>query len=455
MNSKVMNTQSPDPNVWAKYYQEVNYGGSHSEELVVFHGDVLQLTNADGTWNKNSRSNGVNQLSMLTVTDVDISNPAQNYSCYFEDYSSQEISFFKEKFLYASHPLKTISIDSNITKRVKISLQALVSTGFVAISCPDMIAVTSRIPQTLTEITSATSGVLREGTLGFVDITQSLPTEVTVQYGYFDAVSGTANWTGSGRLNLSYQDGRVTVDNVSGLPAEWVISNPVAMPDGDWKVDISQQAPGISLFYYPETYYYGTCNNAAIVGLNDQIQHNEGYWAGKSLRVPTIRTGMLYSGITSLSQYKPENYHQVIFSEPEQPDLPSLYGAGHSTAYCFVTDVSGYFVWLNCQLSSPEYTAFFSQSYEVQAIRYASSGSNLMLTGTPDGALYGDMCTVYYGHVDADGFYINTGSGTLVVTLTDGILQISNITGFPDNWRFSTPEKQADGNWLVVLSDTI
>lgn len=80
-----------DPTVWAKYYERVNYGGDHGD--VVLHGDVRQISNNDGTWIKNSRSNGVNGLSMLTITEVDINNPAQIYRCHLEDYSANEILF--------------------------------------------------------------------------------------------------------------------------------------------------------------------------------------------------------------------------------------------------------------------------------------------------------------------------------------------------------------------------
>lgn len=451
-----MKTAIQDTSVWLKYYDSLNYQGPQEEQVVVYHGDVLQLSNADGSWNKNSRSNGVNGLSVFTLSDADVNNPQQNYFCHLEDYSANEISYFKEAFLFAAHPLKAVHIDSNIVKRVKISLQALVSSEMDEITCPDILSATSIIPQTSTEMTSVTAGLLDEGTLGFVEIAQGMSTEVAVRYGYFDDKTGTATWTGSGTLTLVYDNGNVILQGTSGLPAQWQISNPVQMPDGSWKIDICQYAPEVSVRNYPETWYYGDLVSFSIGGLNTQIQFNEGFWSTKSLRIPNINMGILYSGVTIPYQYKPENYHQIVFTEPEQPDLPALYGEGHSTAYCFVAEHPGYCVWLKFATSSSDYTAIFCASTMPLAFRYAGQNESCVLTGSRDGVQNtSDNCEIFYGHTDAEGYYVNAGHGSLTVTLIGDMLMISDIANFPANWVFSKPEKQADGNWLITLTDTL
>ncbi|VXB11621.1 hypothetical protein BURKHO8Y_10470 [Burkholderia sp. 8Y] len=450
MNSKENLKQIAATDVWLKYYEGPNYGGRN--QAIAHHGDMIQLSNADGSWLWQARSNGPRTL---TYSNLNIDDPAQSYKNRIEEWTGSEIPFFAEEFLFAAHPLSAVTTDETVVARVKISLQNLVNNDSNVITVPDALAATSTIPQSTTQFTSVTAGLLTEGTLGFVDMTQAVTTDVTIRFGFFDNATGTIQWTGSGTLSLVFENGFVSLAGVSGLPADWVISRPVQTPDGAWKIDIRQFAEGMTMFYYPETYFYGTTAAPGVDGLNTQIQFNEGYWNGKSIRVTNMRLGMLYSGVMALAQYRPEVYHQVFFTEPEQPDLPSLYGEGHPTAFAFVAAGNGYFVFIDSEIDDPNYTDFFSQS-TMTGMTYFSNRDTGVITASRDGG--GDSfspCTLYYGQTDAEGFYQNTGSGSLFISLNGDTLVVTDVQGFPADWQFSAPVKREDGHWTITLSNAV
>lgn len=435
------------PRTWVKYYEGERY--SYRGDTIAHHGDVVQLSNPDGFWIVRSRSNGP---LTITFSDLDTTSPQQAYTNRVEEASENELSSFPATFLFASHPLKGLTVDTQIVKRVKISLQALVTNLSYTVTCPNAIAATSTVPQSATEFTSVTAGLLPEGTLGFVDVTQPVSTDIAIRYGFFDQATNTVNWTGTGTISLFYENGEVFFNGVAGLPAEWVISRPVQTPDGAWKIDIRQNM-GFTYIEYPETYYYGVTSIAPSDGTDEQVQYNEGFWEAKSLRVANIRTGMLFSQVRHIARYRPADFRQIIFTEPEQPDLPSLYGETLEKAYLIVAAGAGYFVWLKCEISDPAYTDFFANR-RGERYTYIANHSTGVLSASQDGQSESvAWCTVDYGSTDSDGFFVSAGTGSLTVDLVEGQVVIEDVLDFPANWRFSAPVKQEDGNWMVTLTD--
>ncbi|WP_250454874.1 hypothetical protein [Caballeronia sp. ATUFL_M2_KS44] len=262
------------PRTWIKYYDDVNYSGR--TQTIAHHGDMVQLSNPDGSWIQYSRTNGP---LTITFSDLDTTNPQQVYTNRIEEASENELSSFDATFRFAAHPLRALTVVAQLVARVKISLDSLVTSSQGTVTVPDALAATSTVPQSTTQFTSVTAAALPEGTLGFVDVTQPVSTDITIRYGTFDQTNNTINWTGTGTISLYFENGEVFYNGVSGLPVGWVLSRPVQTPDGEWKIDIRQARPGITMLQYPETYYYGISQYAPIDGLNEYIQYNEGFWA--------------------------------------------------------------------------------------------------------------------------------------------------------------------------------
>ncbi|WP_250454872.1 hypothetical protein [Caballeronia sp. ATUFL_M2_KS44] len=173
------------------------------------------------------------------------------------------------------------------------------------------------------------------------------------------------------------------------------------------------------------------------------------------MRVSNLRTGILFSQVDQLARFRPADFRQVIFTEPEQPDLPSLYGESNYLAYAIVAAGAGFIVWLNCEISDPAYTDFFPNKRE-ERYTYVANHSTGLLYGNRDGQGSGiEVCTIDYGTTDTDGYFVGAGTGSLTSELVDGQLVLTDVLGFPANWTLTTPVKQADGNWSITLTDAV
>lgn len=71
------------------------------------------------------------------------------------------------------------------------------------------------------------------------------------------------------------------------------------------------------------------------------------------------------------------------------------------------------------------------------------SGSSVMVTGS-----YGE-----YNNATGQVNWTGLNEGTLVLGYTGGALSVLSATGFPESWTFSAPVMQADGSWVLKVSE--
>lgn len=418
------------------------------------HGDQGVLATNPSDWKFKSMDHST-RIAFHVSSEVDITNPATNYLGYCNNYNPETTNCLQLKYPFPLYPLQYLCIDKSIATLVKMSLASLFpSSGMVAVSAK------SQVPGSSTMFNSVIlANASPEGTgLGYIGTNSGATTDIDLQIGMFDPVTGTIGWTQSATLTLSWDGQQISVVN-STLPLGWNLGDIVQLADGTWVINV---LPYLATWTASEEENY-TGVTACLHENTDSIltgiyPNTVGGWEFSSLKLQSEHLPgrfHVYSEIITLSPEYSFNNYRMISSDESIPSLPELFGDGNLPCIAMWLNNMYPQLWLEISTTNPDYSAVVMETSPMSEETYFADKTRTGFVGI---GVPGEQrsITVIYGYLDSTGAFIERGQGTALIVYgadKDQPPVITNVS-LPAEWVFSPATKQADALWKITLTDS-
>lgn len=423
------------------FYSMPNYAGT---ALRTAHGQTGIVASSDTSWAERSVSvPGSDNMFTFIWSGVDTGNPGLSYIDHVEQYITASLPDIAATLPAPQYPLQFLGIDAALAVPVFVQL----SGEFIAQNC---FASSSLVPGSATTVTTFVSSA-NAGALGFIQNTNGASTLASLMIGTLDQATGTVSWSGAGSVMIVYSNDTLTFSSTSGLPAGWTFDNPVRQADGSWVVTLSMgKASDIGKLFSGASY----SGNSQILNPHNSLQVNSGSgWIWRSVELYEMPV-LLYSSFNPIDAAFNYSAYQIERISVDTPDFATLF-TGHTPAQLLALDNTD--VQLNVMLSTTGATdavVAITQTYPSAFYSAVTQGHTGLLAIIPaSGAL--QTLSLQSGSLNADGTAIFSVSGSFSVSMAGGVPVIASGTGIPSDWHFSEPAIQADGTWLVMLSDSV
>lgn len=216
-----------------------------------------------------------------------------------------------------------------------------------------------------------------------------------------------------------------------------------------------------SLVFYSLPNYTGTALHVGH-GQTGIAASSATSWAERSVSVPgtdnmftflwsSVDTGnpnFVYTG--HQEQYITANVPDIASALPDPQYPVQFLGIDASFALPVFVQLSGEFAGQNCFASS---TLVPGSTTRVSTFTSPiNKGAIAFIQNTNGASAYASLLI---GTLDeASGTVTWTDSGSVMLIYSNDMLTFSSASGLPDGWSIGNPARQADGSWLVMLSDT-
>ena len=215
-----------------------------------------------------------------------------------------------------------------------------------------------------------------------------------------------------------------------------------------------------SLVFYSQPNYTGTALRV-VHGQTGIVASSAGSWAEQSVSVPgsdnmytflwsAVDTGnpaYIYTG--HVERYITNNIPDMksAFPDPQYP--VQFLGIDATFAVPIFVQFSGEFTAQNCFASS---SLVPGAATSVSTFASSANVGTLAFIQTMNGA--STLASLMIGTLDeASGMVTWTESGSVILIYSNDTLTFASVSGIPQGWSFDTPARQADGSWLVMLSE--
>ncbi|GEM_PF-505389 len=416
-----------------------NYAGS---SLAVAHGQTGIVASSASSWLERSVSvPGTDGMYTFIWSAVDTGNPAVSYAGHDEQYIKASLPSIENAFPSPQYPLQFLGIDAAFAVPVFVQL----SGEFTAENC---LAATALVPGSANSVTTFASS-RHDGALGFIQPVNGASTLVSLMTGTLSATDSTVQWVGAASLMIVYADNTVTLSSASGLPDSWIFNAPTLQSDGSWLVTLSAGQATDSGTLFTGANYTGSSETFLP---HESLQANSGSgWLWRSARLLDMPV-LLYSSFNPVDAAYDYTGYQLIRMIRDTPDFDTLF-TGNLPAQLLALDHTDVQIVVNLSTTASEDAVVaLTQAYPSTFYAAVTRGNTGLLAILPAS---GDAQSVIVqsGVLNADGSATFSLSGELSVSLSGGVPTITSGSGIPAYWSFSAPMEQADGTWLVTLSD--
>jgi len=424
------------------FYSEPNEAGV---PIQVTHGLMGIIATSDSDWREKSVSIlGTDNLHAWISSSVETSMSTKSYFNHVEEMATHTINFLQNAYPSPQYTLGFMGVDSDLATLVMLALDSSTVPDQ-----PDALAATWHLPESSSQLTTL-SLPTQPGALGFVGTIQGSSTLVTALYGIFSTVTGQVAWTGSGSLMLNWDGQQVYLTDVTGFPSSWTFGTPVLQPDGSWLVTLGSGPAEDSGILYSQINYMGS---AQSLSPHQLLSINTGAgWIWSSVKLNDMPV-LLFSAFNSIdSAYSFDNYRMLRLIS-DTPDFSSVFGAGTLPAELLSLDNSDVQIDIQLQTTGSNDSALImTLPYPVSFSTFADTTREGVLAIVPaSGAA--QTIQISYGSLNANGQFVAAGQGTLTASYSGGTPVLTPGCTLPQEWIFSTPALQADGRWLVTLTD--
>ena len=421
------------------FYSMPNYAGT---ALRAVHGQTGIVASSSISWAEQSVSvPGTDNMYTFIWSSVDTGNPTLSYTNHVEQYVTDSIPNMASALPDPQYPLQFLGIDATLAVPVFVQL----SGEFAAQNC---FASSSLVPGSSSSVSTFTS-FENEGAIAFIQNINGASTLASLMIGTLDDASGMVSWSGSGSVMLVYNNDTLTFSSVSGLPESWSFNNPVLQADGSWLVTLTAGKAVDTGTLFSGASYSGT---SQILNPHQSVQANSGSgWLWRSIKLYDMPV-LLYSSFNPIDTAFDYTEYQLVRMNVDTPDFATLF-TGHAPAQLLALDNTD--IQLNVTLSTTDTedeVMAITQHYPSTFYSAVTRGHTGLLAVMPSSGSVQTL-SLQSGTLNADGTANFSISGSFTVSFTGGVPVITSGTGIPGNWSFSDPAQQADGTWLVVLSD--
>lgn len=421
------------------FYSLPNYAGT---SLAVAHGQTGIVASSAASWAEQSVSvPGTDGMYPFIWSAVDTGNPAMSYAGHDEQYLKASLPYIENAFPSPQYPLQFLGINASLAVPVFVQL----SGDFPAENC---LAATALVPASSSPVTTFASS-RHDGALGFIQPVNGASTLVSLMTGTLSDVDSTVQWAGAASLMLAYVDNTLTIASVSGLPEGWNFDTPALQADGSWLVPLSAgQAVNTGTLYTGANY----TGSSETFSPHESLQANSGSgWLWRSVRLADM-PALLYSSFNPVDAAYDYTGYQLLRMTSDTPDFDAIF-TGNLPAQLLALDRTDVQISVSLSTSATDDAVVaLTQAYPSAFYTAVTRGNTGLLAILPaSGAA--QSITVQSGVLNADGSATFSLSGELSVSLSEGVPIITPGSGLPAYWSFSAPIVQADGTWLVTLSD--
>lgn len=434
MNASIPNASS------LVFYSLPNFAGS---SLVAAHGQTGIVASSAASWVERSVSvPGTDGMYTFIWSAVDTGNPAMSYAGHDEQYIKASLPYIENAFPSPQYPLQYLGINASLAVPVFVQL----SGNFPAENC---LAATALVPGSVNSVTTFASSQ-HDGALGFIQPVNGASTLVSLMIGTLSDVDGTVQWMSAASLMLVFANNVLTLSAISSLPDGWTFGTPTLQSDGSWLVTLSAgQVSDIGTLYSGVDY----TGNSQTLSPHQSLQANSGSgWLWRSVKLSEMSV-LLYSSFNPVDAAYDYVGYQLIRMSSDTPDFATLF-TGNLPAQLLALDRTDVQIFVNLNTSaSDDAVIALTQAYPVAFYSAVTRGNTGLLALLPASGTAQNVA-VKAGELNADGSASFSLSGEFSVSLEEGIPVITPGTGIPASWSFSAPIVQADGTWIVTLSDT-
>lgn len=424
------------------FYSEPNEAGV---PIQVTHGLMGIIATSDSDWREKSVSIlGTDNLHAWISSSVETSISTKCYFNHVEKMATYTINFLQSAFPSPQYTLSFMGVDSDLATLVTLALDSSTMPNE-----PDALAATWHLPDSGSQLTTL-SLPSQPGALGFVGTSPGSSTLVTALYGIYSTVTGQVAWTGSGSLMLNWDGQQVSLSEVTGFPSGWTFGTPVLQPDGSWQVALGSGPAEDNGILYSQINYAGS---AQSLSPHQLLSMNTGAgWIWSSVKLNDMPV-LLFSAFNPIDSSYSFNHYQMLRLISDTPDFSSVFGAGTLPAELLSLDNSD--VQIDIQLhttSSNDSALIMTLPYPISFSTFADTAREGVLAIVPaSGAA--QTIQISYGSLNANGQFVAAGQGTLTASYIGGTPVLTPGSTLPQEWVFGTPALQADGCWLVTLTD--
>lgn len=424
------------------FYSEPNEAGV---PIQVVHGLMGIIATSDNDWREKSVSIlGTDNLHAWISSSVETSISTKCYFNHVEEMATHTINFLQNAFPSPQYTLGFMGVDSDLATLVTLALDTSTTPDQ-----PDALAATWFLPESNSQLTTL-SLPAQPGALGFVGTTQGSSTFVSALYGIFSTATGQVAWTGSGSLMLNWDGQQVYLSDVTGFPSGWSFGTPVLQPDGSWLVALGSGPAEDSGILYSQVNYVGS---AQALSPHQLISVNTGAgWIWSSLKLNDMPT-LLFSAFNPIDSAYSFTHYQTLRLINDTPDFSSVFGAGTLPAELLSLDSSDIQIDIQLQTTgSSDSALIMTLPYPVSFSTFADTTREGVLAIVPASGT-AQTIQISYGSLNANGQFAAAGKGTLTASYNGSMPVLVPDSTLPQDWIFGSPVLQADGRWLVTLTD--
>ena len=214
-----------------------------------------------------------------------------------------------------------------------------------------------------------------------------------------------------------------------------------------------------SLIYYGgKNYADGQTGHVSVQhGGYGEIASSSGHWTYQSVAMSSMQSLVLSHVDTAAPSTNYLSHKEEIISA-NIPDLTALYmSAQFPLNFLGIDPLIAAIVWLDIPADLIGDNAMAASSLVGGS---TTTINTLSLPGRP--GVVGAIATTQsssvvancqYGQYDSTtGLVTWTGGGNLVLQYLNGVVTLLSSDGFPTNWTFGAPTRQADGSWSISLN---
>lgn len=424
------------------FYSEPNEAGV---PIQVTHGLMDIIATSDNDWREKSVSIlGTDNLYAWISSSVETSLSTKCYFNHVEEMATHTINFLQNEFPSPQYSLGFMGVDSDLATLVWLATDASTTDDQ-----PDTLAATWLLPESDSQLTTLSLPDM-PGALGFVGTAAGSSTLVTALYGIFNTANGEVAWTGSGSLVLNWDGEEVYLSNISGFPSGWTFGTPVLQPDGSWLVALGNGPAMDSGIIYSQVNYAGSAQSLPPHQLFSVNTGSGWIWASVKLNAMPV---LLFSAFNPIDSTYSFTHYTMLRLTSDTPDFSSLFGAGTLPAELLSLDNSDIQIDIQPQTTGSSDSAFImTLPYPLSFSTFADTYREGVLAIVPaSGAA--QTIQLSYGSLNSSGQFIAAGKGTLTVSYNGSMPIVTPGSDLPQDWIFGSPVLQADGPWLVTLSD--
>ena len=424
------------------FYSEPNEAGV---PIQVTHGLMGIIATSDSDWREKSVSIlGTDNLHAWISSSVETSMSTKCYFNHVEEMATQTINFLQNAFPNPQYTLGFMGVDSDLATLVMLELDASTTEDQ-----PDALAATWVLPESTSQLTTLSLPDM-PGAVGFVGTVQGSSTPVSTLYGIYNAANGEVAWTGSGSLTLNWDGEQVTLSDISGFPSGWTFGTPVLQPDGSWLVALGNGPAVDSGILYSQANYMGSAQALPPHQLLSVNTESGWIWASVKLNAMPV---LLFSAFNPIDSAYSFTHYTMLRLTSDTPDFSSVFAAGTLPAQLLSLDNSDIQIDIQLQTTGSSDSALvMTLPYPLSFSTFADTTQEGVLAIVPAGGA-AQTIQISYGSLNSSGQFTAAGEGTLTASYNGTTPVVTPGSDLPEGWIFSAPVLQADGRWLVTLTD--